>query len=156
MGLIGRINSEYVDISNRMTSAYERKMYFLCDLYFPETEVSPDVYGTYHETNIFGPHQMPDYPEKPSIENAKFYIPHLLRRENVNSPEDQFDAFYADESGNRPYIETSKRRELPLMTKVVVKIEKSKMYLFVDRKIAVNGANGHMLIRQYLSPLAEG
>ena len=83
MGLIGRINSEYVDISNRMTSAYERKMYFLCDLYFPETEVSPDVYGTYHETNIFGPHQMPDYPEKPSIENAKFYIPHLLRRENV-------------------------------------------------------------------------
>ena len=127
MGLIGRINSEYVDISNRMTSAYERKMYFLCDLYFPETEVSPDVYGTYHETNIFGPHQMPDYPEKPSIENAKFYIPHLLRRENVNSPEDQFDAFYADESGNRPYIETSKRRELPLMTKVVVKIEKSKM-----------------------------
>ena len=42
-------------------------MYFLCDLYFPITEVSPDIYDTYHETNIFGPHQMPSYPDNPSV-----------------------------------------------------------------------------------------
>ena len=53
------------------------------------------------------------------------------------------------------YIETKSARELPIATKVVVHIDKSRKMFFVDQKTVVNGANGHMLMRMYLSPLTK-
>ena len=41
------------------------------------------------------------------------------------------------------------------MTKVVVHLENSTMRFWVDKILAVNGADGHMLIRMYLSPLQK-
>lgn len=168
--LLGDINRKYVHNSNSITSAYERKYGLYCDLYFPIHNVSPqrtgaDVHppyrntyngtGQYQEVDIFEPHETPAYNDKPDVCCAKFYIPHLMKKENMNSPDLEFDAIFLGDYEKRPFIETSKRRELPLSTKVVVHIDCSKMYFFVDKKTVVNGANGHMLLRMYLSPLLE-
>ena len=73
----------------------------------------------------------------------------------MNSPDLEFDNIFLGDYEKRPFIETTKRRELPIGTKVVVYIDCSKMYFWVDKKTVVNGANGHMLLRMYLSPLLE-
>lgn len=73
----------------------------------------------------------------------------------MNSPEAEFDAFYTEDEIDRPFIETTKRRELPIQTKVVVKQGQSNISFFVDKKLVVTGANGFMLLRMYLSPLAK-
>lgn len=168
--LIGAINRDYVYVSNSVTSAYERKMGLYCDLYFPyhvsekkqqsygqppyRNEIAGDS-GTYDNVNIFEPHEQPAYRKCPDVTNVKFYIPYLLKKENMNSPDLEFDSVFLGDYEKRPFIETSKRRELPMMTKVVVYIEQSKMYFYVDKKTVVNGANGQMLLRMYLSPLLE-
>jgi hypothetical protein len=157
MTLIGKINKQYVGISNKMSDAYSDKFGWLCDLYFPINEPNPDENGNYDFVNIFTPHQSSLFCTDPSVSQVKFVIPHLLKKESMNSAEDEFDAFYLEEDNdNRPFIETSKTKELPIATKVVVFLESSKMYFFVDKKTVVNGADGHMLMRQYLAPLAEG
>lgn len=152
--LIGTINKDYVYVSNRMTTAYERKYGLYCDLYFPVHRNSTNVIE-YDYVNIFEPHEQPAYRDIPDVSNAKFYIPYLLKKENMNSPDLEFDSIFLGDYEKRPFIETTKRRELPIATKVVVYIEQTKMYFFVDRKTVVNGANGHMLLRMYLSPLVE-
>ena len=73
----------------------------------------------------------------------------------MNSPETEFDSFYTEDEVNRPFIETTKKRELPIQTKVVVKQGQSIMKFFVDKKLVVTGADGFMLLRMYLSPLAK-
>lgn len=157
MGILGKINKKYVEVSNRVTRKYEDVYYFLCDLYFPINQPNPSEKGTYNAVNIFEPHQQAEYNDMPDVSKVQFVIPHLLRKQSMNSPEDEFDSFYLEEdSDERPFIETSKENELPILTKVVVYVEQSKMYFFVDKKLVVNGADGHMLLRQYLSPLAEG
>lgn len=168
--LIGVINKDYVYTSNRVTTAYERKYGLYCDLYFPyhketqslnnigqpsyQNKLAPNG-GIYDNVNIFEPHEQPSYRKCPDVSNAKFYIPYLLKKENMNSPDLEFDSIFLGDYEKRPFIETSKRRELPMGTKVVVYIEQSKMYFWVDKKTTVNGANGHMLLRMYLSPLVE-
>lgn len=169
--LLGDINRKYVYNSNNVTTAYERKYGLYCDLYFPVHNVNPQQAGMgynadyqnsyatnsgqYNMTNIFEPHETPAYRETPDVARAKFYIPHLLKKENVNSPDLEFDAIFLGDYEKRPFIETTKRRELPMGTKVVVYLDYSKMYLWVDKKTVVNGANGQMLLRMYLSPLLE-
>jgi len=167
--LIGAINKDYVYVSNRMTTAYERRYGLYCDLYFPRHNTMQQGYGTnehyrntyanksgeYDNVNIFEPHEMPSYNDKPDVCQVKFYIPNLLKKENINSPDLEFDSIFLSDYEKRPFIETSKKRELPIGTKVVVYIECSKMYFFVDNKIVVNGANGHMLLRMTLAPLLE-
>ena len=171
--LIGKINRDYVYISNNMTTAYERKYGLYCDLYFPLHNVSPQKVtrtdnpkqipfmnnyngtGEYENVNIFEPHEQPAYRPCPDVTNAKFYIPYLLKKENMNSPDLEFDAIFLGDYEKRPFIETTKKRELPLSTKVVVYIEQSRMFFFVDKKTVVNGANGNLLLRMYLSPLLE-
>lgn len=154
-----------------MTSAYEKKYGFYCDLYFPVHNISPQKQdptvqpkyrnelaehsGEYNMVNLFEPHEQPAYRRQPDVINAKFYIPHLLKKENMNSPDLEFDNIFLGDYENRPFIETSKKRELPLSTKVVVHIDCSKMYFYVDKKTVVNGAGGHMLLRMHLSPLLE-
>jgi len=157
MSLISRINFKYVGISNKLTSSLEETFGLLCDLYFPVNPPNPDENNNYNDVNIFNPHQDSMYNSDPSVCQVKFMIPHLLKKESMNSAEDEFDAFYLEEyAENRPFIECSKKRELPIGTKVVVYLESSKMYFWVDKKTVVNGADGHMLMRQYLSPLARG
>lgn len=152
--LLGNINQNYVYISNKMSDAYTQKMGFYCDIYFPHYKKSPEDNGEYINTNIFEPHQSACYYEDdPDIRNVKFYIPYLLKRENMNSDDLEFDSMYLEESDTRPFIEGSKKDELPIQSKVVVHIGESLMYFFVDAKRVVNGASGHMLLRQYLAPL---
>lgn len=153
--LVGIINRDYVYVSNGMTNAYERKYGLYCDLYFPVHAPSPKSNGEYDYVNIFEPHEQPTYRNTPDVPNVKFYIPYLLKKENMNSTDLEFDSIFLGEYEKRPFIETSKRRELPICTKVVVYIEQSKMYFFVDKKTVVNGANGNMLLRMYLAPLLE-
>lgn len=168
--LIGRINRDYVYVSNSITTHYERKYGLFCDLYFPYHNEAKSVGYTaqpdyqnklvfnskeYDKVNVFEPHEQPTYRNIPDVTNAKFYIPHLLKKENMNSPDLEFDSIFLGDYEKRPFIETSKKRELPTGTKVVVYLEQSKMYFWVDKKTVVNGANGNMLLRMYLSPLVE-
>ena len=154
--LISGINRKYVHIANRMTSAYEKTHSFLCDLYFPKNLKAPDEKGEYNETNIFNPHEDAEYNDTPDVKGQKFVIPFLLKKIAMNSPEDEFDSFYTLDDVSRPFIETSKANELPIQTKVIVYLEQSTMRFWVDKKLVVNGADGHLLLRMYLSPLAEG
>lgn len=152
--VVNSINKKYVRISNRISSSYERVFGIPCDLYFPIF----NPYSTtvkYRDSKIFAPHQSPTYSNKPDVEKAIFYIPLLIKKDAMNSSEWEFDSFYTEEEIDRPFIETSKKRELPLQTKVVVYQGKSISKFFVDKKLVVTGADGIMLLRMYLSPLAK-
>lgn len=151
--LVNAINKRYTLISNSLTSAYEKAFALPCDIYFP-------IYDPYNETTkyrdmkIFAPHQSPTYSKKPDL-TTYFYIPMLIPKEAMNSSETEFDSFFTAEVIDRPFIETTKKRELPISTKVVVHQGKSISKFFVDKKLVVTGANGMMLLRMYLSPLAK-
>ena len=152
--IVNDINKKYVKISNRVTQAYESHMALPCDLYFP-------IYPSYNETTayrdmkIFSPHQSPTYSKEPDVRKAMFYIPHLIKKDNYNSSEYEFDSYYTEDEPDRPFIETTKKRELPISTKVVVYQGKSISKFFVDKKLVVTGADGFMLLRMYLSPLSK-
>lgn len=149
---IEHINQKYVNISNKITEYYERKFGLKCDLYFPKNSSNPNVFGNFDNINLFSTHGTVEYSDEPDVLSKKFYIPKLLKRESMNSPEDEFDSLYLD-GEERPFIETSKSNELPIQTKVVVHIGSSTMNFVVERKQVVNGASGHQLLRQYLTPL---
>lgn len=152
--VVNSINKKYVYISNRVTSNYERVFGVPCDLYFPI--FNPYSSSTkYRDVKVFAPHQSPTYSKKPDVEKALFYIPYLIKKDAMNSSELEFDSFYTEDEIDRPYIETSKKRELPLQTKVVIYQGKSISKFFVDKKLVVTGADGMMLLRMYLSPLAK-
>lgn len=153
--LLGTINRNYVYLANRYTQALTDKFGFYCDLYFPKHEKNPVQNGEYPTVNMFEPHTMPIYNETPDVKNVKFYIPYLLKKENMNSSDLEFDSAYLTETEQRPFIECSKKDELPIQTKVIVHIDDSEMRFFVDLKTVVNGAGGHMLLRQYLAPVFE-
>lgn len=152
--IVNSINKKFVRISNRVTSKYEEKYGLPCDLYLP---IFNSYKGTtkYRDVKVFGPHQSPTYPKNPDHEKVLYYIPYLIKKEAMNSSEAEFDAFYTANELDRPFIETSKKRELPLQTKVVVFQGQSEMKFFVDKKLVVTGADGFMLLRMYLSPLAK-
>lgn len=152
--LVNVINKKYVEISNRMTKAYEKVFSFPCDLYFPIYEPYNNI-TKYRDMKIFSPHQAPTYSKEPDVCGALFYIPNLIKKEAMNSSETEFDSFYTEEEAERPYIETSKKRELPISTKVVVHQGQSVIKFFVDKKLVVTGADGMMLLRMYLAPLAK-
>lgn len=154
--IIGRILKKFVDRSNRVTLAYEKKFSFFCDLYMPRFGANPNEDGNYDQTNIFTTHQPATYPSTPDVLNAKFYFVGLFKKESMNSSELEWDSFYLDDDSDRPFIETSKSRELPIQTKVKIYIEQSTLTMMVERKQVVQGASGHMLIRQYLIPCVEG
>lgn len=152
--VVNSINKKYVYISNRVTEAYTAKYGLPCDLYFPIF----DNYKTntkYRDMKLFAPHQSPTYLDKPDVEKTLFYIPYLIKDDAMNSSEREFDSFYTETEIDRPFIETSKKRELPLQTKVVVYQGESISKFFVDKKLVVTGASGIMLLRMYLSPLAK-
>lgn len=152
--IVNEINKRYVKISNRVTKAYESKFALPCDLYFP---IFPTYSSTtkYRDMKIFTPHQSAAYSEKPDIANTYFYIPFLIKKDAMNSSETEFDSFYTAEEMERPFIETTKKRELPIGTKVVVYQGQSIIKFFVDKKLVVTGADGMMLLRMYLDPLAK-
>ena len=105
---------------------------------------------------IFTPHQSPTYRSAPDIAKKLFYIPFLIKKEAMNSAEAEFDAFYtASDSVDRPFIETTKKQELPICSKVVVYQGDSISKFMIDKKLVVTGANGMMLLRMYLDPLAK-
>ena len=152
--VVNSINKRYVRVSNNLTGKYEREFGLPCDLYFP-IHNSYKKTTKYRDVKVFGPHQAPTYPKYPNYEKVLFYIPHLIKKQAMNSSEAEFDAFYTAEEMDRPFIETSKKRELPLLTKVVVFQGASEQKFFVDKKLVVTGADGFMLLRMYLSPLAK-
>lgn len=152
--VVNTINKKYVEISNRVTDAYEKVYSLPCDLYFPIYEPYNEI-TKYRDMKIFAPHQSPTYSDKPDVENAWFYIPHLIKKEAMNSSETEFDGYFTEGESERPYIETSKKRELPISTKVVVHQGESIIKFFVDKKFVVTGADGIMLLRMYLSPLSK-
>lgn len=154
MSVVNSINKKYVFISNRVTDAYTEKFGLPCDLYFP-------IFNTYKSTTkyrdmkIFAPHQSATYRDIPDFEDVLFYIPYLIKKDAMNSSEMEFDSFYTEDEIDRPFIETTKKRELPIQTKVVVKQGVSIMKFFIDKKLVVTGADGFMLLRMYLAPLAK-
>lgn len=152
--VVNEINKRYVKISNRVTHAYERTFGLPCDLYFPIFDPYNEK-TKYRDMKIFTPHQSPTYSKEPDVRNAIFYIPFLIPKEAMNSSEVDYDSFFTELTPDRPFIETSKKRELPIATKVVVHQGKSISKFFVDKKLVVTGADGMMLLRMYLSPLAK-
>ena len=151
--IVNAINKRFVRISNRITKAYESQFSLPCDVYYP-------IFPTYSEKvkyrdmKIFTPHQSPTYDKKPDF-STKFYIPFLIPKSAMNSSEAEFDSFFTEDTIDRPFIETSKKRELPIATKIVVHQGQSIIKFFVDKKLVVTGADGMMLLRMYLSPLAK-
>lgn len=154
MDIVNAINKKYVAVSNRVTPSYERVYGLPCDIYLPIFDKYSEK-ELYQNMKIFSPHQSATYKSEPDYENLYFYIPYLIKKDAMNSPENEFDSFYTEDEIDRPFIETSKKRELPIQTKVVVKQGKSIMKFFVDKKLVVTGADGFMLLRMYLSPLAK-
>ena len=154
MDLVNKVNREYVKISNRVTPKYEKAMGLPCDIYFPIFN-SYNENVLYKEVKVFAPHESPTYKDTPDLVDKHFYIPYLIKKDAMNSSESEFDSFYTADEIDRPFIETSKKRELPLQSKVVVKQGKSIMKFFIDKKLVVTGADGFMLLRMYLSPLAK-
>lgn len=151
--VVNSVNRKYVLISNRMTKAYERVFSLPCDVYFP---IFPkyNSKNLYRDMKIFTPHQSATYRERPDVK-TRFYIPYLIKKDAMNSSETEFDAFYTEDEIDRPFIETSKKRELPIATKVVVYQGESISKFMVDKKLVVTGADGIMLLRMYLDPLAK-
>ena len=151
--VVNSVDKKYVIISNRVTKAYERVFSVPCDIYFP---IFPK-YGNktkYRDMKIFTPHQSPTYRDTPDVK-TRFYIPLLIKKDAMNSSELEFDSFYTEDEIDRPFIETSKKRELPIATKVVVHQGESISKFMVDKKLVVTGADGIMLLRMYLDPLAK-
>lgn len=152
--VVNSVNSRYVTISNRVTTAYERVFGLECDLYFPVFD-KYNKYVKYRDMKIFDPHQSFTYKKKPDVRKTKFYIPYLIKKDAMNSSELEFDSFYTADEIDRPFIETSKKRELYVGTKVVVYQGNSISKFFIDKKLVVTGADGFMLLRMYLAPLAK-
>ena len=152
--VVNAVNLRYVRISNRVTTAYERVYGLKCDLYFPVFD-KYNEYVKYRDMKIFDPHQSFTYKDKPDVENTRFYIPYLIKKDAMNSSELEFDSFYTEDEIDRPFIETSKKRELYVGTKVVVYQGNSISKFFIDKKLVVTGSDGFMLLRMYLAPLAK-
>lgn len=152
---LGKIAGKFTSISNNMTRAYEKIYSWPCDLYLPINAPNPDENGTYKDINLYATHGVIEYSSTPNLQK-NFYIPYLLRKEIMNSPEDSFDVFYNDEGEYmQPFIETSYENELPIMTKVGVHltdgVNESIIYLMVEKKQIVNlGVGAHAVLRQYL------
>ena len=151
--LVNAINKKYVSISNRVTGSYENVFALPCDIYYPIFPPYTDKVK-YRDMKIFTPHQSPTYNKTPDLK-TKFYIPFLIPKQAMNSSETEFDSFFTEDTIDRPFIETTKKRELLIATKVVVHQGNSISKFFVDKKLVVTGADGIMLLRMYLSPLAK-
>lgn len=151
--IVNSINKRFVRISNRVTKAYEGQFSLPCDIYYPIFPPYTDK-TKYRDMKIFTPHQSPTYAKKPDLQ-TKFYIPFLIPKQAMNSSEAEFDSFFTEDIIDRPFIETSKKRELPIASKIVVHQGQSIIKFFVDKKLVVTGADGMMLLRMYLSPLAK-
>lgn len=152
--IVNSINKRYVKISTRLIKRYEKVFGLPCDLYFPIYD-EYNEYSMYRDMKIFGPHQSYTYQKLPDVRRTRFYIPYLIKKEGMMSSELDFDSFYLETEIDRPFIETSKKRELPVGTKVVVYQGESMSKFFVDKKTVITGADGFMLIRMYLDPLAK-
>ena len=151
--VVNAINKRYTCISNRVTRAYEEAFALPCEVYYPIFPLYTDL-TKYRDMKIFTPHQSPTYAKTPDL-RTKFYIPMLIPKQSMNSPETEFDSFFTEDTIDRPFIETSKKRELPIASKIVVHQGLSIVKFFIDKKLVVTGANGMMLLRMYLSPLAK-
>jgi len=154
MKLIETINRKFVLISNRLTKSYEKVFSFTCDIYFPINGANPNSYGNYDSVNPFGTQAIPSYNTTPHA-TTDFIICNLFKKESMNTAEDAFDNFYL-ENYQQPFIETSKEKELPLQTKVVVHNGTVEIDFSIERKQVVNGTDGSFLLRMYLNPLAKG
>lgn len=152
--VVNAVNRQYVRISNRVTPAYERVYGLKCDLYFPVFD-KYNEFVKYRDMKIFDPHQSFTYKDKPDVKGTRFYIPYLIKKDAMNSSELEFDSFYTEDEIDRPFIETSKKRELYVGTKVVVYQGNSISKFFIDKKLVVTGSDGFMLLRMYLAPLAK-
>ena len=153
--VVNSTNKKFVFISNRMTKKYQLEFGLPCDLYFPIFEEYSST-ELYRNMKIFTPHQSPTYKDTPDVVGKLFYIPHLIKKQAMNSAEAEFDSFYTEsDSIDRPFIETTKSEELPISTKVVVHQGDSISKFIIDKKLVVTGASGMMLLRMYLDPLAK-
>ena len=154
--LIAKTYKKYTKISRELVKPYADTFGYYCDLYFPVRTPKKKRHN-YQNNNLFEPHELPVYKPEPDVKDYVFYIPNLLKKESMNSVADQFDNFALQTQGmlKQPFIECSPDDELPDYTKIVIKMEGSTYSYFVDIKHVVNGAGGHMLMRQYLSPLTK-
>lgn len=154
--LIANTYSRFTPIAKNLTEDYEHAYGLPCDIYFPKRD--PKKKGTYQAVNLFEPHELPSYADTPSAENVYYYIPNLIQKESMNSVSEQFDNFALMTEGKtaQPFIETTTAKQLPLATKVVVKLGVSTLQFYVIKKTTVNGAGGHMVLRMYLAPLTKG
>lgn len=152
--VVNSVNKRYTKLSEKLIESYTRTFGLPCDLYFPIHD-EYNEYTEYRDMKIFGPHQSYTYPDLPDVRHTHFYIPYLIPKDAMNSSELEFSSFYNEDTIERPFIETSKKRELPIGTKVVVFQGESMLKFFVDKKLVVTGANGFMLLRMYLDPLAK-
>lgn len=152
--ITGKILKQFVGFSNKLTELYEEKFGFECDVYFPTNAENPGTDGNFDDVNIFSTHGTVTYSATPDLVGVRFYIPHLFKKQIMNSPESSFENFNISEESLRPFIETSFSKELPYASKIKVYVEDTELYFITEKVLAVPGADGHMLIRQTLIPLA--
>ena len=154
--IIAKTYRKYTKVARDLVEPYANTFGYYCDLYFP-LRVPVKKKHNYQNVNLFEPHELPVYKPTPDVCDYVFYIPNLIKKESMNSVADQFDNFALQTQGimNQPFIECNPDDELPDYTKVVIKMEGSTYSYFVDIKHVVTGAGGHMLMRQYLSPLTK-
>lgn len=155
--LVGQINKKYVELCNKVTDAYTKRYGLYCDVYYPINNSGPNEYGTYEDVDIFNRRQSSSYKDEPDadIVNKKFTFVGLFKAESMNSPADEFDSFYLSDDDKRPFIECKHSEQLPVMSKLVVYVEDSIFRFYIDRQTVVNGADGHLIMRQYLAPFSD-
>ena len=155
--LVGQINKRYVHICDKVTTAYSKRYGLICDVYFPINNAGPNEYGTYEDVEIFNRRQSASYNPEPNADlpGKKFTFVGLFKAESMNSPADEFDAFYLSDDDKRPFIECKHSEQLPVMSKIVIYVEDSIFRFYIDRQTVVNGANGHLIMRQYLAPFSD-
>ncbi len=152
MSIIGNIGKKYRLISDKVTDKLEEVHGVPCNVFYPINVPNPNANGNYDNINLFATHGVVPYSDTPDF-NRNYYIPYLLKKEIMPSPEDVFDTFYNEDTEFvQPYIETSYSEELPRMTKIEATVGDSKLYLMVERKGSVV-QSGVLLLRMYLIPM---
>lgn len=150
MNIIGKTYQKYQELSSRSTYRIANVMGYECDIYFPVFN-NIGSNNNYENVSMFSTHEPAGYASTPDLSRVNFYIPHLVKKQVMNSTGSEFETFYLDEDSERPFIELHPSLELPIQSKVVVYFtENSTMNLFIEKKTVVPGS---IFLRMYLNPL---
>lgn len=157
--IIGFTYQKFEQVSSKSTPRIAKKLGFPCDVYFPifgnvithGSEACHNLRTNYENIDLFATHQNAEYSNTPDLVGVRFYIPHLVKKQIMNSPSNDFETFYLDEDSANPFIEVHPSEELPIQSKLVVHFSTAaRMNLFIEKKTIVPGG---VFLRMYLNTL---